>query len=152
MTNPKCKSCGHPEMQETKESCKYVYNKDKKITLILENLPVYVCPNCANKYYAKKYELAKTKQIKSKLAPLIGYRKYLSQIDLKEIRNKLGKSSDDMCVLIGCRFGQYKKWEKGEEKIPACYNIMLKLLKDELDGNKRSLLDFLNWERTWWKD
>jgi len=147
----KCKNCGYQEMAEEKETGKYVYDKTIKVTLMLEDLPVYICPECGHKYYSKKYELARTKQVKTKLAPLIGYKKYLYKEDLIEIRNKLQKTSDEMCVLIGCRFGQYKRWEKGDEKIPAAYNIILKAILDDLNGNNKSMLELLQNERNWWK-
>lgn len=144
-----CKKCNHSPMVMRLEDDFYVYKSRK---LKLTDLPVFVCPKCNNKFYSKIYKFKRNKQIKNQAAKISNYQKTLNQKDLLEIRTSLGVPAEQIDPLIAAKFGDYAKWESGKEKIPAAYNLILKLIKKELDSGKNiSVVNLLKKERYWWK-
>jgi len=144
-----CKKCNHSPMVSRLENDSYVYKAER---LKLTNLPVFICPKCNNKFYPKIYKLKRIKQIKDQVSKLTNFQKVLTSEDLLKIRTTLGMTPEQIDPLITAKFGDYAKWESGKEKIPAAYNLILKLIKKELDSGKNiNIIDFLKGERFWWK-
>lgn len=144
-----CKKCNHSPMVLRLTNDFYFYKEEK---LELSDLPIYVCPKCNNKFYPDIYKFKRIKQIKEKVSKLINYEKYLTSQALIEIRMKLGLTHDQMDSLIAAKFGQFAQWEKETQKIPAVYNLLLKLIKKELDsGQSISIIESLKHESQWWK-
>lgn len=143
-----CKKCNHSPMVLSLENDSYYYRGNK---VELKNLPVFVCPKCNHRYYPENYKELKNKQLKQQAANLINYNKYLTEKELVKIREDLGLNLSQMDPFISAPFGSYKRWEGGE-KIPAAYNIILKLIQKEIEnGNNISILEYLKKERYWWK-
>lgn len=145
----KCKKCAYEYMDLKEESELYKYRgKYVEIT----GVPFLICPSCQFKYIPNTLKDIRISKIKKAVRKLTGYEKFLKPKDLKQIRSNLGYTLEEMDSLVGAKFGSYKTWENGA-KITSSHNLILKLIKKELEGDGTiSIVDSLREEKDWWKN